>query len=244
MSQNPYQPTRTYGGSVADTGVDARTTFLKKTYLHLLGALLAFVGIEALILNVFDAQLAGIVGMMTGGLGGYAWLVVLGAFMAVSWVADRWAHSSTSREMQYLGLGLYVFAQAIIFIPLMYIASKFGGGNDVIWSAGIVTGIIFGGLTLIVLVTKADFSFLRWALVITSVVAVGAIIASIVMGFSLGIWFTAAMIVFASGMILYNTSNVLHHYNTEQYVAASLALFASVALMLWYVIQLFMSFDD
>lgn len=240
MSQNPYQPTNTYGGSVAASGVDARATFLKKTYLHLLGALLAFVAIEAFILNVFDAQLGGIVQTMTGG---YMWLVVLGAFMGVSWIADRWAHSSTSREMQYLGLGLYVLAQAVIFVPLMYIATKFGG-EDVIWSAGIVTGVIFGGLTLIVLVTKADFSFLRWALVIGSVVAVGAIVASIIMGFSLGIWFSAAMIVFAAGMILYNTSNVLHHYNSEQYVAASLALFASVALMLWYVIQLFMAFDE
>ena len=38
----------------------------------------------------------------------------------------------------------------------------------------------------------------------------------------------------------------MHHYKSTQYVAASLALFASVALMFWYVIQIFMSFagDD
>ncbi len=39
------------------------------------------------------------------------------------------------------------------------------------------------------------------------------------------------MVVFASGYILYDTSNVLHHYRTEQYVAASLALFASVGIV-------------
>jgi FtsH-binding integral membrane protein len=40
---------------------------------------------------------------------------------------------------------------------------------------------------------------------------------------------------------LYDTSNVLHRYRTEQYVAASLALFASVALLFWYILRLMMS---
>jgi FtsH-binding integral membrane protein len=52
------------------------------------------------------------------------------------------------------------------------------------------------------------------------------------------------MVVLASGYILYHTSNVLHHYGTEQYVAAALALFASVALLFWYVLQLFMSLQQ
>jgi hypothetical protein len=47
----------------------------------------------------------------------------------------------------------------------------------------------------------------------------------------------------ASGYILYDTSNVLHHYRIGQHVAASLALFAAVALMFWYMIQLVMSLN-
>ena len=53
--------------------------------------------------------------------------------------------------------------------------------------------------------------------------------------------FSAAMIVFACGWILYDTSNVLHHYRIGQHVAASLALFASVALLFWYVLRLVMA---
>jgi FtsH-binding integral membrane protein len=49
------------------------------------------------------------------------------------------------------------------------------------------------------------------------------------------------MIVLASGYILYDTSNVLHRYRTDQHVAAALALFASVAILFWYVLRLFMS---
>jgi FtsH-binding integral membrane protein len=60
-------------------------------------------------------------------------------------------------------------------------------------------------------------------------------------GFSLGIFFMGAMVAFAAAYILYDTSNVMKHYRTDQHVAASLALFASVALMFWYMLQLLMS---
>jgi FtsH-binding integral membrane protein len=52
------------------------------------------------------------------------------------------------------------------------------------------------------------------------------------------------MIAYAAGAILYNTSNVLHHYRPDQHVAASLALFASVALLFWYVLQLVIALSD
>ncbi len=244
MSQNPYQASDFSYPSVADrANADVRATFIKRTYLHLLGAILAFAAIDAVILTVFNDQLAAIIPKVTGG---YMWLVVLGGFMLVSFVADRWAHSQTSRQMQYLGLAVYVVAEALIFIPLLYVAQNYFGGPDsnLLMSAGIVTGVVFGGLTLTVLVTKTDFSFLKWALVAGGFIAMGLIVCGIALGFPLGMWFSVAMVILASGAILYNTSNILHHYNTDQYVAASLALFASVALLFWYVIQMFMHLDD
>jgi FtsH-binding integral membrane protein len=71
-----------------------------------------------------------------------------------------------------------------------------------------------------------------------------AIVCAIIFGFSLGIFFSLAMVVLASGYILYDTSNVLHHYRTDQHVAAALALFASVALLFWYVLQILMSLNN
>ena len=63
---------------------------------------------------------------------------------------------------------------------------------------------------------------------------------SIVFGFSLGLLFSGAMVIIASISILYNTSNVLHRYNPQQHVAAALSLFASVALLFWYILRIFM----
>lgn len=240
MNDNPYQTyPSTYGAIAADAQATERAAFIRNTYLHLLGAILAFVAIDAFILNAFHDQLAGIVGTATSG---WNWMFILGGFMVVSYFADQWARSDASRSMQYLGLGVYVLAQALLFIPLLYMAERFA--PNAIFSAGIVTAFVFGGLTMIVFLTRYDFSMLRSALCVGGLVALALIVAGTIMGFSLGVWFSVAMTIFASASILYNTSNILHHYRTGQYVAASLALFSSVALLFWYVLQIFMSFDE
>ena len=79
-------------------------------------------------------------------------------------------------------------------------------------------------------------------LVVGFFVALGIIVIGIIGGFNLGLWFSGAMVLLAGGAILYSTSNIIHHYNTNQYVAASLGLFASVALLFWYVLRIVMAF--
>lgn len=127
----------------------------------------------------------------------------------------------------------------MIFLPLLYIARRMG--QNVLPVAATSTLVIFGALTITVLFTRKDFSFLRPALYLASIGALVAIVGGILFGFTLGNVFVIFMILLASGYILYHTSNVLHQYRTTQYVAASLALFASVALLFWYVLRLVMS---
>jgi hypothetical protein len=181
-------------------------------------------------------------GAMIFGLNGYSWLLVLGGFMAVSYVANRWAVSTTSLSTQYMGLGLYVVAEAIIFLPLLYVAANFGGPG-VIPSAAVATVGMFSALTVFVFFTRKNFSFLGPFLGVAGMVALGVIVCSILFGFNLGVLFTVLMIGLACAYILYSTSNILHEYHIGQHVAASLALFASVALLFWYVLRLFMSRD-
>lgn len=225
-----------YNVSAAEAPAAARAEFIKKTYLHLAGAVLAFVGLEAaLLMSPLGEVLArGMLGSRFG------WLLVLGAFMLVSHVANKWAATAQSKGMQYAGLGLYVVAEAIIFVPLMFVAAHFGGPN-IIAQAGIYTVLLFTGLTATVFFTGKDFSFLRGILTVAGFAALGIIVVSMLFGFTLGTLFMGAMILLAAGYILYNTSNVLHHYPVGSHVAASLSLFASVALLFWYILQLLLS---
>ena len=176
---------------------------------------------------------------------GFNWLMVIGAFMLVGYVADRMARSQTSEGVQYFGLGLFVVAEAIIFLPLLLMAQMHSDAT-IIPTAGLMTLLLVGGLTATVFITKKDFSFLRGIMVIGFFVALGLIICSYIFGFSLGLIFSGAMVLLASCAVLYTTSNILHHYHTKQHVAASLALFSSVALLFWYILQILLSFggDD
>lgn len=228
----------TFGNfSAADALPEERATFIRKTYLHLAGAIALFIVLEAYIMISGAGQ------MLFNTLLGtsYSWLIVMVAFMGVSMLANWWANSATSKPLQYMGLLLYTVAEAIIFAPLLFFATYYSGdGIEMIGKAGIVTLGLFLGLTAVVFMTKKDFSFLGPILTIGSFIALGFIVASIAFGFSLGSIFAFVMVAFAGGAILYGTSNVLHRYNTNQHVAASLALFASVALLFWYILQIFM----
>jgi uncharacterized protein len=110
-------------------------------------------------------------------------------------------------------------------------------------SAAAVTLFGFAGLTAVALITRKDFSFLRGVLMWGGVVALVLIVAGALFGFQLGTYFSVAMVALAGVAILYDTSNVIHHFPEDRYVAAALELFASVALMFWYVIRLFLSRD-
>ena len=174
--------------------------------------------------------------------GRWSWLIVLGLYMFVSHIATKWASTSTSLGSQYAGLGLYIVAEVVLFCPMLMLAATFGEG--LIMKAALITGGVFLGLTWVAFTSGKDFSFMAGFLKVACLVTLATIVVSLVFGFSLGVWFTGAMLLLAGGMILYQTSNVIHHYQTSQYVAASLALFASLALLFWYVLRLLMSLNS
>lgn len=221
---------------VAAIGVDARARFISRTYNHLLGAIVGFTLFEWILFSTGTAE------SIARSLLGVNWLFVLGGFVLVSWAASRAAMSSASASTQYAALVGFVVAEGIIFVPLLYIANEVAPGA--IQSAALVTLLGFGGLTAVAMRTRKDFSFLGGMLRWGFVVALLAIVGGVVFGFELGTWFSVAMVGFAGAAILYDTSNVLHHFPEDRYVAASLQLFASVALMFWYVLQLFISRRD
>lgn len=237
MTNNPYAPPAAAWISLPE---HRRASFIRKTYSHLLVAVLAFVAIDAAVIALVGADT---LASLASAFGGYGWLGVLGLFMVVSWVATSMARSSTSAMTQYMGLGLYVVAEAVLFAPFMGIAAAYGG-SDVLLTAAAITGFLFTAMTAFVLISGAKFRWLGGVLAVAGLGAMGAIVLSVFLGFSLGIWFTAGMIVFACASILYQTSGILHDYRESQHVAAALALFASVALLFWYVLQFVMASRD
>ncbi len=221
-----------YQAPVAKLAAADRSQFIWKCYAHVIGAVLAFAAISAYLFSTGISER--IAAPMLGN-----WLLVLGAFMLVGYGASHAAHRVQSTGAQYAALAVFVFAEAIIFAPLLYVAEMKAPGT--IDSAAGVTVLGSVGLIATAMITGKDFSFLRGLLVWGFFIAIAIIISGALFGFEIGTWFSVAMVGFAGAAILYDTSNILHHYPQDKHVAASLELFASIALMFWYVLQIFMS---
>jgi FtsH-binding integral membrane protein len=216
----------------SSAGIDSRAQFITRTYTHVVGGILGFILVE---LALFEFGAAETVARF---MFGFPWLLIIGAFMLVGWLATRTAQTSTSIGMQYFAYAAYVVVEALIFVPLLYIANaKAPGAID---SAALVTGLGAAGLMIVAHRTRKDFSFLRGILMWGGVLAIVAMIGGAVFGFHLGTWFSVAMIGFAGAAVLYDTSNIIHVYPEDRYVAAAMQLFASIALMFWYVLSLMM----
>jgi FtsH-binding integral membrane protein len=220
-----------------------RVRFVRLTYLHLAGAGLAFVGAsaaliatglaETIIRDIFLASR-------------FSWLLLMVLFIGGTTAAQYMARSRRSVGTQYAGLALYVSLYTLLFVPILTIASlpKYGGTPELPLQAGIVTLAVFAGLTAAVFVTGKDFSFLGPILTVGAFVALGVILAAVLFKFTLGLVFIALMVALFAGYVIYDTSNILHRYGTGEYVAASMALFGSVAMLFYYILLLFMSARD
>lgn len=212
-----------------------RATFVKKTYQHVALAVLLFVLLEYVFLRIDP-----LVNFALSLTQGWTWLLLLGGFAFATGYAEKWAKSSTNPQHQYWALLLYTAAEAFIFLPMIYICIAVLDAPGIFVQAGVLTLGLFGGLSAIVLFTGKDFSFLKSALMIGTFVAIAAIICAVLFGVDLGFWFSLAMIVLAGGSILYQTSNMVHHYRSDQHVAAALGLFGSLMLLFWYILDIMM----
>jgi FtsH-binding integral membrane protein len=219
---------------VAHSSDVEKESFYKKTYLHIALSILAFIGVEAVLLNVVPERL--IAAMFAQK---FAWLLIIGVFWLASVLATKWSLSQ-SKSTQYFGLAFYVLLEAVIFLPLIYIATVYSGGQ-VIYQAAMLTVAMFTGISAVAFTSKRDFSFLRNIIVIGGFISIGLIVAGMIFGFNLGLWFSVGMVILASATILYQTSKLKDSYSTNQYVGASLQLFASIMLLFWYILSILMS---
>lgn len=229
------------GDTAAYAPVNERISFIRKTYLTLSLSIFALVGILAAL------SYSGLGKEMFKFLVTTPYLMLgLIAFFIIGGFAARWmARADAPPAVKFLGLSLYVAIEALFLLPLVtYAEMRFG--VSIIYEAAAITAVTFGGLTAVVLLTKKDFSFLGFGLMVMSWLAFGVVLVAILgaatgwFSLGLGMWFSAAMIALAAGYILYNTSNVLHHYGTDEHVGAAIELLADVVLLFYYVLRLLM----
>jgi uncharacterized protein len=252
---------RSIEGAVATLGVSDRVSFLRKTYAHLGVALILFAGITAALFKfapgltwkmstLFGTSIFGMLGLI---------LILVFLMAGSEWLASH----SESKAIQYTGLLLGIGLQVFMLLPLIWLLMlKFGKPADLISASGklvphmsatatsilvqavVITLTIFIGLTLVVFISKKDFSFMRGGLVVFSFALLGIALASIMFGFSLGALFAGAIVLLMAGYILYETSVIMKDYPPTAHVAAALTLFVTVATMFRAILRILIALRD
>jgi FtsH-binding integral membrane protein len=230
----PYAPTI----PVAQAPPEARSQFMTRTYARLM---LGIAGFILLSWWLFTAGISLAIAEFVFGGGGGRWLVLLGGFMVVSWMATSLAFKATTPAMQYGTYALLIAANALIFAPMFVLAE--GTAPGAIGMAAQVSVVAFAALSFIAIRTSKDFSFLRGFLLWGGFLALGLIVIGAFGGIDLGTWFSVAMIGFAGAAILYDTQKVFRSYPVGTETLAAMNLFSSIALLFWYVLRLFMARD-
>lgn len=254
--QSPWaQQMQAMGGvmPVAAMGEDLRVAFLKKVYTWFAIGLLTTVAsattgffvIDALLAN---AQQVGNTGEVANAIFGWGWIGAIIVWMVASFVFGGMLKNPSASKVALFGYnGLF----GIVLSFLLYIAVSFAG-IGIVWTALLLTGLTFGGLTAYVLTTKADFSWLRGILVVGSMIALGLVLVSI-LGFALnvqifnfgdsiwGLVIPGFFILLMAGFTLYDTSKIMRTYPDHLYVAAGAQLSIDFGMMFYYVLMLLLS---
>jgi len=146
------------------------------------------------------------------------------------------------------GLGLlFVFAltgfMGVTLGPIISMYLSIPNGDQIVMTALGGTGVIFLGLSGYALTTRKDFSFMGGFLMIGILVAFLAGIASMFLsmpGLSLAV--SAMFVVLMSGLILYQTSQIIHGGETN-YIMATVTLYISIYNLFLSLLQLLGAFS-
>lgn len=198
--------------TAADVSVGERVEFIRKVYGLFFAATLFGVG---------------------GSLLGFMFPPLMVAFASHPWIAF------------FLMIGGVIAAQAVrhrpgvnlvalfgfttftglVISPLLYVISRQNPAS--IFQAGALTIGIFGGLTAYVFVSDRDFSFMRGMLVVGLVIVIlGSLLNVFMAGSSaLGFGLAVGALLLFSGFVLYDTSNIIRRYPTNEYISGALDLY-------------------
>lgn len=205
----------------------ATNKVLKNTYM-LLSITLVFSAITAFI------------GMQMQIGQGIAMIATFGAIGLLWFVLPRTANSAAGIPVMFaftglIGLGMAPMLNMYLAVNPSVVSTALGG-----------TGVIFLGLSGYALTTRKDFSFMGGFLMVGMLVVIVAALANIFLQMPvMGLMVSGAIVMLMSGLILYQTSSIIHGGETN-YIMAAASLFLSLINMFQALLHLLSAFggDD
>lgn len=164
----------------------------------------------------------------------------IGALLLLWFVLPRTANSSAGLGMVFLITGLLGFGLG----PTLNYYASIPNGGQVITTAFGGTGLTFVGLSAYALTSKRDFSFMGGFLFIGMMVVLAASLVGIFVQMpALQLAISAAIVLLMSGLILFETSQIINGGETN-YLMATVSLYLSVLNLFTALLHLLGAFGN
>jgi modulator of FtsH protease len=199
-----------YGLERSQESVLATNKVLKNTYM-----LLAM----TLLFSAFTAAVSMVIGIGQG----LALILMLVSFGLLFWV-----HKAAESSQGLVAIFAFTGCLGASLGPMLSYYVALANGPSIVLQALGGTGLIFFALSGYALTTRKDFSFMRGFLFTGLIVAIVAMLLNIFLNIPvLSLVISAAVIMIMSGLILFDTSRIIHGGETN-YIRATVALYLNV----------------
>lgn len=206
-----------YGTAVADATPAERAAFLNRVYITVCGGLAIAMGTAFAVARTDMAAY-----MLKFGFMG--WMLAMALILGATFLAHSTARVPVLNVVSFAAMTAVMGAVALA--PMFWVAQRMTGTNDTVWSAFGLTMLVFGGLTMFVMMTGKDFTYMGGALVIGVLALLGVTAASFLFQSPvLHLAITGVGIVLFSLWILYDTSVILRTHTTDMWMVGAISLF-------------------
>ncbi len=207
--------------TATSSDVLAKNKVLKNTYL-LLGITLIFSGITAYVSMLMNVGHPNLIVLLVG---------VYGLMYLV--------HALKDNALGIVAVFLFTGFMGYTLAPLLNAILDFENGGDIITMSLFSTGVIFFGLSGHVLVSKKDYSYLGGMLFVGIITAILSSFAAMIFNIpALHLAISAAFVLISSGMILFQTSQIING-GERNYLIATIGLYVSLYNLFVSLLRIF-----
>ena len=163
------------------------------------------------------------------------WILMLAVFIGMPFIINRFRNSVWGLMLTFV----FTAFMGYVLGPILNLYLSLNNGSQIVMLAFGSTAAIFIGLSAYTFATKKDFSYMRSFLFTGLIVLLIAIIANLFLAIPLlSLTISSVAVLLMSGLILYDTSRMIHGGETN-YIMMTVSLYANIYVLFIHLLNLF-----
>ena len=163
------------------------------------------------------------------------WILMIAIFLGMPFVINRFRNSLWGLLLTFI----FTAFMGYVIGPILNLYLSLSNGPQIVTMAFGTTAAVFIGLSAYTFATKKDFSYMRSFLFTGLIVLLIAILANLFLMIPLlSLTISSVAVILMSGLILYDTSRMIHGGETN-YIMMTVSLYANIYVLFVHLLNLF-----